>query len=116
FCEHWGPASSVSRILVRREQGDLDLAVKWNHARGRRAELAEWLRGSRAARAVRGDARMRGLGIDHPEALAIAERRRPGRIVESFLLTRFLAGSSPLPALMPRLLADPPRRRALAFE
>jgi tRNA A-37 threonylcarbamoyl transferase component Bud32 len=116
FCEHWGPASSVSRILVRREQGDLDLAVKWNHARGLRAELAEWLRGSRAARAVRGAARIRGLGIERPEALAFAERRRPGRVVESFLLTCFLAGSSPLPALMPRLLADPTRRRALAFE
>jgi tRNA A-37 threonylcarbamoyl transferase component Bud32 len=116
FCEHWGPASSVSRVVLRREQGDLDLAVKWNHPRGSRAAVAEWLRGSRAARAVRGAERLRGLGIPHPEAVAIAERRRPGRLVESFLLTRFLAGSTPLPALMPELLADPPRRRAVAFE
>ncbi len=116
FCEHWGPASSVSRILVRHEQGDLDLAVKWNHARGPRAAAAEWLRGSRAARAVTGAARLRGLGIAHPEAVAVAERRRPGQVVESFLLTRFVSGSTPLPALMPQLLAAPRRRRAVAFE
>jgi hypothetical protein len=115
-CEHWGPASSVSRILVRREQGDLDLAVKWNHARGPRAAVAEWLLGSRAERAVRGAERLRGLGIAHPDAVAVAERRRPGRLVESFLLTRFLVGSAPLPALMPELLATPRRRRAVAFE
>ncbi len=115
FCEHWGPASSVSRIALRRESGDLDLAVKWNHARGPRAAVTEWLRGSRAARAVRGSARLRGLGIAHPEAVAVAERRRPGQLVESYLLTRFLAGSTPLPALMPQLSAAPRRRRALAF-
>jgi tRNA A-37 threonylcarbamoyl transferase component Bud32 len=116
FCEHWGPASSVSRVVLRREQGDLDLAVKWNHPRGSRAAVAEWLRGSRATRAVRGAEQLRGLGILHPEAVAIAERRRPGRLVESFLLTRFLAGSTPLPALMPELFAEPRRRRAVAFE
>ena len=115
-CEHWGPASSVSRIVVRREQGDLDLAVKWNHARGARAAWTEWLRGSRAVRAVRGAEWLRGLGIAHPEAVAVAERRLLGRIVESFLLTLFVAGSVPLPALMPQLLAAPRRRRAVAFE
>src|SRR5437899_2283901 len=61
FCEHWGPASSVSRIVLRCEHGDLDLAVKWNHPRGSRAAAAEWLRGSRAARAVDGAERLRGL-------------------------------------------------------
>jgi len=116
FCEHWGPASSVSRILLRRAQGDLDLAVKWNHARGPRSAAAEWLRGSRAARAVAGAQRLRGLGIAHAEAVAVAERRRPGRLIESFLLTRFLVGSAPLPALIPQLLAAPRRRRAVAFE
>jgi lipopolysaccharide kinase (Kdo/WaaP) family protein len=116
FCEHWGPASSVSRILLRRDEGDLDLAVKWNHARGWRAAAAEWLRGSRAARAAEGAELLRGLGIAHAEAVAVAELRRPGRLVESFLLTRFLAGSAPLPALMPELLAAPRRRRAVAFE
>jgi Lipopolysaccharide kinase (Kdo/WaaP) family len=116
YCEHWGPASSVSRILVRREDGDLDLAVKWNHPRGARAAFSEWLRGSRAARALLGAERLRGLGIAHPEAVAIAERRRPGQLLESFLLTRFVIGSSPLPALMPELLASSRRRRAVAFE
>jgi hypothetical protein len=48
--------------------------------------------------------------------VAIAERRRPGRLTESFLLTRFLTGATPLPALMPELLAAPRRRRAVAFE
>src|SRR5258706_2919119 len=80
FCEHWGPASSVSRILLRRDEGDLDLAVKWNHARGSRAAAAEWLRGSRAARAADGAEQLRGLGIAHPEAVALAELRRPGRL------------------------------------
>src|SRR4029450_2082578 len=84
--------------------------------RGRRAAAAEWLRGSRAARAVRGAERLRGLDIAHPEAVAIAERRRPGRLIESFLLTQFLVGSAPLPALMPELLGAPRRRRAVAFE
>jgi tRNA A-37 threonylcarbamoyl transferase component Bud32 len=116
FCEHWGPASSVSRVVLRGEQGDLDLAVKWNHPRGARVAVAEWLRGSRAARAVRGAERLRGLGLLHPEAVAIAERGRTGHLFESFLLTRFLAGSTPLPALMPELRAAPRRRRAVAFE
>jgi tRNA A-37 threonylcarbamoyl transferase component Bud32 len=116
FCEHWGPASSVSRVVLRCEHADLDLAVKWNHPRGLRAAATERLRGSRAARALRGAERLRDLGIAHPEAVAIAERRRPGLIAESFLLTRFLAGSAPLPAHMPELLAAPRRRRAVAFE
>jgi hypothetical protein len=115
-CEHWGPASSVSRIALRGDRGDLDLAVKWNHPRGSRAAVAERMRGSRAARAVAGAERLGGLGIAHPEAVAIAERRAPGRVIESFLLTRFLIGSTPLPALMPALLAAPKRRRALALE
>jgi Lipopolysaccharide kinase (Kdo/WaaP) family len=115
-CEHWGPASSVSRIALRGDGGVLDLAVKWNHPRGLRAAVAEWLLGSRAARAVEGAERLAGLGVPHPEAVAIAERRAPGRVLESFLLTRFLVGSTPLPALMPTLLAVPKRRRALAFE
>jgi hypothetical protein len=116
FCEHWGPSSSVSRVLLRSERGDLDLAVKWNHARGARASVTEWLRGSRAARAVTGSERLRPLGIAHPETVAIAERRRPGRVIESYLITRFLAGATPLPALMPQLFAAPSRRRAVAFE
>jgi tRNA A-37 threonylcarbamoyl transferase component Bud32 len=115
-CEHWGPASSVSRIALRRAEGDLDLAVKWNHPRGARAALAEWLRGSRAARAQRGAARLAALDIDHPETLAVAERGGPGRVDESFLLTGFLADAPPLPAAMPQLLAHPRRRRAVAFE
>jgi tRNA A-37 threonylcarbamoyl transferase component Bud32 len=115
FCEHCGPASSVSRIAIRREEGDLDLAVKWNHARGWRRAIREWLRGSRAARATKGEAQLREVGILHPETFAFAERRAPGRVLESFLLTGFLAGSSPLPALMPQLLAEPRRRRAVAY-
>jgi hypothetical protein len=65
---------------------------------------------------VRGAEQLRGVGIAHAEAVAVAERRRIGGVVESFLLTRFVAGSAPLPALMPQLLADPRRRRAVAFE
>jgi len=115
-CEHWGPASSVSRIALRRDTGDLDVAVKWNHPRGGRAALAEWLRGSRAARAGEGARLLGGLAVAHPETLAIAERGGPGRIEESFLLTGFVADALPLPAAMPELLARPRRRRAVATE
>jgi tRNA A-37 threonylcarbamoyl transferase component Bud32 len=115
-CEHWGPASSVSRVALRRLEGDLDIAVKWNHPRGARPAVSEWLRGSRAARAVQGAAHLADLAIAHPETLAMAERRRLGRIDESFLLSGFVTGSTPLPAVMPELLATPRRRRAVAFE
>jgi hypothetical protein len=106
----------VSRILLRRDAGDLDLAVKWNHPRGLRAAVAERLRGSRAARAVRGAARLADLAIAHPETLAIAERTSVLRIDESFLITAFVIGSTPLPACMPALLETPTRRRAVARE
>ena len=38
------------------------------------------------------------------------------RMNKRTLSTAILAGSAPLPALMPQLLADPRRRRAVAFE
>ncbi len=116
FCEHWGPASSVSRIVLRRAQGDLDLAVKWNHPRGLRAALSEGWTGSRAVRARAGAERLAGLAVDHPPIWAVVERRRPGRVLESFLLTGYCAGSLPLPARMPELLASPRRRRSVAHE
>jgi hypothetical protein len=85
--------------------------VKWNHARGARSAVSERLRGSRAERAVRGAERLRGLGIAHPDAVAVAERRR--RVASSELPAHALPGrSAPLPALMPQLLAAPRRRRA----
>ncbi len=115
-CEHWGPASSVSRVLLRRDAGDLDLAVKWNHPRGLRAAVTERVRGSRASRAVAGAARLADLGIAHPETLAMADRGGPLRVEESFLITAFVTGSMPLPAAMPALLAAPTRRRAVARE
>ncbi|MEM7410699.1 MAG: lipopolysaccharide kinase InaA family protein [Myxococcota bacterium] len=113
-CEHWGPASSVSRILLTSGSTAWDLAVKWNHPRGARAAFAERWRGSRAARAVAGARRLASLGIAHPETWAIAERRPWGRVEESFLLTGFLPGSLPLPAAMPELLRDASRRRRVA--
>ena len=116
FCEHWGPASSVSRIVLRHAGGELDLAVKWNHDRGWRPALTESLRGSRAARACEGAERLSQLGIPHPETLAIAERRRVGAVTESFLLTAFLTGCTPLPVAMPEIEKTPARRRTIAGE
>ena len=113
-CEQWGPGSSVSRVLLRRPSGDLDLAVKWNHPRGLRSALSQRLLGSRAQRALRGAELLAPLGVCHAENWAIAERRSAGGIAESFLLSGFLDGALPLPAAMPELLKDPPRRRAVA--
>lgn len=114
-CEHWGEASSVSRVQVGEGEAALDMAVKWNHWRGWRGALSDRLHGSRARRAVAGAKRIAEIGLDPPETLAWAELRRGGVVVESFLLTRFLAGSDPLPAAMPEIRRDPPRRRRLAF-
>ena len=58
-CEHWGPGSSVSRVVLEAQGAPLDLAVKWNHWRGWRAAITEALRGSRAARAARGADQLR---------------------------------------------------------
>lgn len=114
-CEHWGPGSSVSHVVLRggREQ---DLAVKWNHPRGLRGSLSDTLYGSRAARAAAGAVTLGSLGLLHPETLAFAERRRFGLVTESYLITRFLAGSEPLPIALSRLRGAPRRRRALVRE
>lgn len=109
-CEHWGEASSVSRVVI----GELDLAVKWNHWRGLRGVFSDVLHGSRARKAVAGEVRLRAIGLEGPETIAIAERRRFGLVTESFLLTRFVPDSDPLPAAMPEIRRDPRRRRRLA--
>jgi tRNA A-37 threonylcarbamoyl transferase component Bud32 len=116
-CEHWGPASSVSRVeLTAGDGARFDLAVKWNHPRGLRRALVEGLRGSRAARATRGAEELARIGIASPEVRAIAENRRAGGVRESFLLTDFLADALPLPVAMPTLCEDRLRRRAAAHE
>lgn len=114
-CEQWGPGSSVSRVRLTRPGGEaLDLAVKWNHPRGARRGVAERIRGSRAARAERGARELARAGIAHPATLAVAERRGPARVVESFLLSEFLGDAAPLPAIMPELRGDRRRRRDVA--
>ncbi len=115
YCEHVGPGSSVSRVhaaFTGRASG-LDLAVKWNHWRGWRGAASDGLRRSRARRALLGAQRLFPEGLCQPEPLAIAERRRGPIVLESFLFTRFLAGSQPLSAAMPGLQGDPRRRRAV---
>lgn len=112
-CEHWGPGSSVSHVVLRGEV-DLDLAVKWNHDRGLRGGVSDTLQGSRAARAAAGADVLAALGLDAPETLAYAERRRSGILVESYLLTRFLADTEPLPVALAGMRRAAARRRALA--
>jgi hypothetical protein len=111
-CEHWGPGSSVSRVVLRGER-EFDLAVKWNHARGLRGSLSDTLHGSRAARAAAGADTLGALRMAHPETLAFAERRRLGCLVESYLITGFLADTEPLPVALAGLREAPARRRAL---
>jgi len=112
-CETYGPASSVSRVVMFGPRGDVDLAVKWNHWRGLRGALSDSVQGSRAVRAAAGAQRLAAVGIGHPETLAIAERRHLGFVTQSFLVTRFIDGSAPLSALAPELRHDARRRRAL---
>lgn len=114
-CEHWGPGSTVSRVtLAAPGRAPIDVAVKWNPWRGLRRALSDWAFGSRAARAAAGAERLISLALLAPITLAVAERRRFGCVVESYLVTEFLVGSLPLPAAMPALRANPVRRRRLA--
>ena len=114
-CEHWGPGSSVSRVtLASPSRTPLDVAVKWNPWRGLRRALSDWAFGSRAVRAAAGAERLEAHALLAPVTLAVAERRRFGSVVESFLLTEFLEGALPLPAAMPDLQRAPRRRRRVA--
>jgi tRNA A-37 threonylcarbamoyl transferase component Bud32 len=113
-CLHWGPGSSVSHVLIRSAAGALDMAVKWNPWRGWRGALSDALRGSRASRALSASRRVAAIPLPQPEVLALAETRRAGVVRESFLLTRFVAGSQPLPVALERLRGARRERRALA--
>ncbi len=109
-CDHWGPAASVSRVSL----GAIDVAVKWCRWRGPRGACSDRIFGSRAARALAGARRLAVTDVATPEPYAIAERRRFGFPVESFLVTRYLGNASPLPAVLPEIATQPTRRRALA--
>lgn len=111
-CEHWGPAASLSRVVLQHGGERLDLAVKLCRWRGLRGALSDRLRGSRAARALAGAARL-PAEVPSPEPLASAERRCAGLVLESYLVTRFLPDATPLPAALPGLAATPRRRRAV---
>lgn len=113
-CEHWGPGSSVSHILIRGAAGSLDMAVKWNPWRGWRGALSDALHGSRARRALAASRRVAAVPLLQPEVLAVAERRHAGVVRESFLLTRFVAGADPLPVALARLRNARRERRSLA--
>jgi hypothetical protein len=113
-CEAYGPGSSVSRVVLGGRSRGLDLAVKWNHWRGWRGVLSDLFSGSKASRARFGAERLRAVGIPHPETLALAERRRLGLVMESFVLTRFLGDALPLPAALPEIRRSPAQRRRLA--
>ena len=113
-CEKWGPGSSVSRIELEDGGVRFDLAVKWVRWRGLRGALADRCFGSRGARALAGAKRVAACGIGIPEVLAVADRRRVGWVVESFLITRFADGAQPLSALLPGLAGQPRSRRRLA--
>lgn len=106
-CLKWGLVSSVSRVSVRGAEGRVEVAVKLFRWRGIRGAISELLLGSRARRSLGGEARLRAAGIDTAEALAIAERRRRGLVALSFLLTRFVEGTLPLPRALEALRGTP---------
>ena len=113
-CEKWGPGSSVSRVAIGSGAGRRELAVKLNRWRGLRGALSDGWRGSRAARARAGLARLTPVGVDSPALVAIAERRRAGLVLESWLLCEFRADALPLPVALARAeLPRAARRRLL---
>ena len=133
-CVHWAPNASVSRVALsensasrsvaqaevsssgaRRSGARLDLAVKWCRWRGVRGGLSDAIYGSRASRSLQGASRLAAAGVRTAEPVALAERRRFGVPVESFIITRFLSAATPLPAALLDIAVRSVRRRALAF-
>ncbi len=114
-CEKWGPGSSVSRVALAASGVPCELAVKLHRWRGLRGALSDGWRGSRAVRARAGLARLTPIGLDSPALVAIAERRRAGIVLESWVLCEFRADAQPLSvALVREDLARSARRRLLA--
>ncbi len=112
-CEKWGPGSSVSRVALAEAGAPRDWAVKLHRWRGLRGALSDAWRGSRAVRARAGLARLTPCGVDSPELVAIAERRRAGIVLESWVLSEFRADAQPLPVALANGSLARGRRRAL---
>ena len=112
-CEKWGPSSSVSRVGLAEGTLSRDLAVKLHRWRGLRGALSDGWRGSRAVRARAGCERLAQCGVDSPALVAIAERRRAGIVLESWVLSEFRANAQPLPVALATLAAERNRRREL---
>ena len=112
-CEKWGPGSSVSRVALAEAGAPRDWAVKLHRWRGLRGALSDAWRGSRAVRARAGLARLTPCGVDSPALVAIAERRRAGLVLESWVLSEFRADAQPLPVALANGSLARGRRRAL---
>ncbi len=112
-CEKWGPGSSVSRVALAQGAEACELAVKLHRWRGLRGVLSDGWRGSRAVRARAGLARLAPCGIDSPALVAIAERRRAGLVLESWVLSEFRADAQPLPVALADANLERRRRRRL---
>ena len=110
-CEKWGPGSSVSRVALAGAGEPRDLAVKLHRWRGLRGAFSDGWRGSRAVRARGGVERLSQCGVDTPRLVAIAERRRMGIVLESWVLSEFRADAQPLPVALATLAAERRRRR-----
>jgi hypothetical protein len=110
-CEKWGPGSSVSRVAF--DDPPRELAVKLHRWRGVRGALSDWWYASRAVRARRGLERLTLCGVESPALVAIAERRRAGIVLESFVLSEFRPDARPLPAAFAAGAQPPRRKRAL---
>jgi hypothetical protein len=112
-CEKWGPGSSLSRVELAEGGAPCDWAVKLHRWRGLRGALSDGWRGSRAVRARGGLARLTLCGVDSPALVAIAERRRAGIVLESWVLSEFRADAQPLPVALANESLERDDRRAL---
>lgn len=80
-------SSRGARVFRSGEGSSANFYWKEFRARGALDPLKAWLRGSRAARAVRGAERLAAIGVDAPRTLALVEERGAFGVARAVLVT-----------------------------